>query len=435
MKPISTFALAASLAAGAGLLAAPAAAQLTRTTNDGKSGKQEEKAKKQDNKGISVKLGERTLTIGAQARQPLAELQAAVTAKDAANFPAKLAAAQAAAQTADEKYLVARLQLDYARGASDAAGTNAAMEAMIQSGGAPADELAALYSSVGEAAFNAGQFDKAGNAFEQLSKLQPNNAEVVSNLSVVRGRQGRTAEAAQLLARATEMKSAGGQAVPEDYYKRIIDQAYKSKDVALANKTLYTWLNAYPTEKNWSDALQTHRALVPLDDAAELDRFRLMRVAGALKSGDSYTDLAAYLLQKGLPGEAKAVLEDGAGKGVLSRGNAEYSRLLTQATQRATADRPTLAASEGKAGSAANGRIAANTGDAYMGYGDYAKAVAMYRLALQKGGVDAALVNTRLGMALAMSGDKAGAKTALAAVTGPRAELARYWLLWLDKRA
>jgi len=433
MKPISTFALAVSLTAGAALIASPAGAQLTRSANPGKEQKKE--TKKPDGKDVTIKMGERSLTITAGARQAISELQTAVNARDAATFPAKLAAAQAAAQTPDEKYLVARLNLDYARAASDKAGMNAAYEAMLQSGAAPASEQVVLYGQIGEAAFNAGDFDKAGNAFEQLSKLQPDNADVVSNLAIIRGRQGRTSEAAQLSARAAEMKLASGQQIPEDYYKRIIDQAYKAKDVALANKTLYSWLTAYPTPKNWADALQTHRALVPLDDAAELDRFRLMRVAGAIKSGTDYTNLAAYLLQKGLPGEAKAVLDDGAAKGALARGNAEYTRLLAQATQRANADRPTLAASESKASAAANGRIAANTGDAYMGYGDYAKAIAMYRLALQKGGVDASLVNTRLGMAMALSGDKAGAKTALTAVTGPRAELARYWLLWLDKRA
>lgn len=429
MKSISNLAMAVSLAVGTVALAAPADAQRT-----GNTGNQKPKQTAQP-KGVTVQLGERTLTISGQARQPLADLQAAVTARDAANFPARLAAAQAAAQTPDEKYLVARLQLDYARATNDTAAQTVAAEAMVQSGGAPASELPALYSVVGDAAFKAGQFDKAAAAFEQLIKLQPNNPDFVTNLAVVRSRQGRTAESAQLMNRAVEMRASAGQAVPEDYYKRIIAQAYKAKDVALANKTLYTWLNAYPTPQNWSDALQTHRALVPLDDAAELDRFRLMRVAGALKTEANYTDLAAYLLQKGMPGEARAVLEDGAAKGVVRRTNPEYTRLLAQATQRATADRPTLAASETQARAAGHGRIAANTGDAYMGYGDYAKAVAMYRLALQKGGVDANLVNTRLGMALAMSGDKAGARTALSAVTGPRAELARYWLLWLDKRA
>jgi len=35
-------------------------------------------------------------------------------------------------------------------------------------------------------------------------------------------------------------------------------------------------------------------------------------------------------------------------------------------------------------------------------------------------------------MVLAMSGDKAGATTALNAVTGTRADIAKYWQLWLS---
>ena len=58
-----------------------------------------------------------------------------------------------------------------------------------------------------------------------------------------------------------------------------------------------------------------------------------------------------------------------------------------------------------------------------------------YRLALQKGGIDANTANTRLGIALARSGDKAGAQAALAAVTGPRAPIAHYWVIWLNRAA
>ena len=42
-------------------------------------------------------------------------------------------------------------------------------------------------------------------------------------------------------------------------------------------------------------------------------------------------------------------------------------------------------------------------------------------------GVDAAAANTRLGIALARSGDKAGAVQALAQVSGPRASAAKLW--------
>jgi hypothetical protein len=54
---------------------------------------------------------------------------------------------------------------------------------------------------------------------------------------------------------------------------------------------------------------------------------------------------------------------------------------------------------------------------------------------LQKGSVDANVVNTRLGIALAMAGHKAEAETAFKAVGGARAEVANFWLIWLGQRA
>ena len=46
---------------------------------------------------------------------------------------------------------------------------------------------------------------------------------------------------------------------------------------------------------------------------------------------------------------------------------------------------------------------------------------------------DANLANIRLGAALALAGKRAEAETAFRAVTGPRAELAQLWLLWLSQ--
>ena len=60
----------------------------------------------------------------------------------------------------------------------------------------------------------------------------------------------------------------------------------------------------------------------------------------------------------------------------------------------------------------------------------------MYKLAGTKGGVDAATANLRLGASLAMAGDKAGAATALQMVTtGPRAQLAQFWLIKVNGKA
>ena len=63
------------------------------------------------------------------------------------------------------------------------------------------------------------------------------------------------------------------------------------------------------------------------------------------------------------------------------------------------------------------------------------RSIALYQAALGKSGVDANTVNMHLGMALAQSGDRAGAEAALRKVTGPRAEVAGLWLAWLARGA
>ena len=84
---------------------------------------------------------------------------------------------------------------------------------------------------------------------------------------------------------------------------------------------------------------------------------------------------------------------------------------------------------------AQSGKALLRIGDRYYAMGDYAKAVELYRKAMGKPGVDASVANLHIGMALARTGDKAGATTALNAVTGPRAEIAKFWLIYLNQRA
>ena len=93
-----------------------------------------------------------------------------------------------------------------------------------------------------------------------------------------------------------------------------------------------------------------------------------------------------------------------------------------------------MVSDEKRAPAAADGRLAANTGSAYLAYGDYAKAIDLFRLAQKKGGIDADVVNTRLGIALSRSGQKDDARAAFQAVTGAaRKDVAQFWLLWLDQ--
>ena len=110
--------------------------------------------------------------------------------------------------------------------------------------------------------------------------------------------------------------------------------------------------------------------------------------------------------------------------GKIPAGNATAKAMLTAAEAKSRQE-GSLAPTEARAKSANDGKLAALTGEAYYGQGNYAKAAELYRLALQKGGVDANEVNTRLGIALAASGDKAGAKAAFEAVRALRAPIWR----------
>jgi len=83
----------------------------------------------------------------------------------------------------------------------------------------------------------------------------------------------------------------------------------------------------------------------------------------------------------------------------------------------------------------ATGLAALSAADASFGQADYAKAAALYRAAILKGGIDTGSAGTRLGMALGLAGQRAEAETALQAVAGPSADLAQLWLTWFRQPA
>ena len=129
------------------------------------------------------------------------------------------------------------------------------------------------------------------------------------------------------------------------------------------------------------------------------------------------------------------MLEEGFAAKAIDRTRPIFRDVLAAASAKTAADRASLPSLERAALASPAAKQAMVTGDAYLGYGEWAKAAELYRAALTKSGVDAGLANFRLGIALARSGDKAGATAALNAVTGNRADIAKYWLLYLATRA
>ena len=365
------------------------------------------------------------------ALKALQELQKAVDANDTAAIPAKLAAAKAAAKTADDRYVAAVLEYKAAVAAKDNARKAAALEAVLASGFTglpPAD----LYVDLGDTYLALSQSGRAIEAYKRAIQLNPASVAAMARLAEALSDANRAAEAIPVLKSGIAAQERAGGKAPETWYKNVVALAAKAKLPSVVELSR-DWLRAYPTSANWENVLQMFHGTTTFDDTAELDLLRLMRATGSLEKRSHYLGYADLALAKGLSGEAKAVLDEGLAANAIQRDSAEVKDLYSSANSKAAASKASLPAAPE---SGANGRQTLNMGDAYYGYGDYQKAAEFYRSALSKSGVDADLANLHLGMALARSGDTAGAKAAFSAVgSGIPKQLAQFWQVYLATKA
>ena len=394
-------------------------------------GEQPQKQEKAPKGSATVTIGNQKIKISAAFAKAYQELVKAVDSNDTASMPAKVAAAHAAAQSKEEHYLASQAQLKAAVATKNDAEIGTALEALIGSGMLANDQLANAYLNLGKTRYNQKQFPQAVAAFEQVQKLEPGNQEIISLLAQARSVGGNPAEAVATIRQAIAQQSANGGKAPEEMYKRAISLAYKNK-LAVTPELSRQWAVAYPTPANWSDSIRIYRNLSNTDEASTLDLYRLTRAAKAMKDDGDYDRYAYLALSKGYPGEAKQVLEEGVAAGIVDVSKTPFKEEMAQAKAKSAGEAATLDAAATRGLSAPTAKAALTNGDLLYGYGQYAKAADLYRAALKKPGADAGLINLHLGMALARSGDKAGATAALNAVTGPRAEVAKYWLAFLQ---
>jgi uncharacterized protein HemY len=423
-------ALAASTALGSAAVAQDAGGYgTTNTQQDQPKEKGQEKASRG---GATTTIGNRQVKLSAAFAKSYQELLDAVNANDVAGAPAKVAAAHAAAKSADEHYLASQLELKAALAAKNEAAMGTALRGMIASGVAPQDQLSTLHLTLGKIYYNQKQFPQAVAEFEKTLQLEPGNAEATSLLAQAKLTSASPADAVAMLRKSIAEKSAGGQKAPEDLYKQALAAAYKAKLPEVVEISRQ-WAAAYPTPGNWSDAIRIYRNLNEVDDAGTLDLLRLARAAGALKGEADYDRYAYAALIKGYPGEAKAVLEEGIKAGAVDVAKSPFKEEMAQAKAKSAGEEATLDSAASKALAGGTAKQALATGDLLYGYGQYAKAADLYREALKRPGADSNLINLHLGMALARSGDKAGATAALNAVTGSQAEIAKYWLAYVSR--
>ena len=337
-------------------------------------------------------------------------------------------------KNADDVYIVNMLTLNSAINLKDNALIERSLEGALSSGKLAPEDQVKFRRNLGAMALQRQDYGKAAAEFEKLLAMNPNDAGLLVEIAELQRRQGQNQKAIATLQQAIGVQEKTAKA-DESWYRRALAIAYDSKlpaEIVSASEGL---LKAHPNATNWRDVLIIFRDSAKLDDQGNLDVMRLMRANSALTGERDYAEYAETATIRGLPGESKAVLDEGVAKGALKAATPFVKELLAQVNPKIAADKASLAGLEKEARAAANGKMALATADAHLGYANWAKAAELYKLALAKGGVDANMVNTRLGFALGNAGDKAGAEAALGAVTAPpRGQLARYYAVWLNNK-
>jgi len=416
MKLITTTAIALVAAAAA----TPAAAQY------GASAQQQQTVPQAP---AQAKAAQVQIKPSGKALKAIVDLQDTVKKNDFVNVPAKVAAAQAVASTKEDRYLIGKLQLDAALAQKDNAALAAAIDTIAGSGYLDTSKVAGLYMDLGGTYYNNKQYAQARAAYQKALAADPRNVEAPALMGESLFALGQKAEAAAAFQRAIQARVAAGQKPDENLLKRATVIAYDAGS-PIAAELGRQWVASYPSPESWRNSIAIYRNLNHPDVQGTLDLLRLMQATGALTVPGDYSLFARASAEQSNYNEAQAVLNAGIAAKVVNPADPEFRDIIAGLK---TKNKATVADLETAEKTAQNPSAYMRIGDWYYALARYAKAAELYRKAIGRPGVDSNTANLHLGMALARAGDKPGATTALNAVAGNRADIAKFWLAYVNQ--
>ena len=385
------------------------------------------------------------LNITPDVLKALQTAQKSAEAQDFAAAKTAIAEADSKAASNDDKYQIGAIKLNTGIASKDEAMKMEGLNQMLDSGLTPPEQAGQFNAVAADAALAQKNYDVAiqrGQAALaagcKAEAVQPTIAQAYfgkagTTNTTAEPARGFTQQGLAALMAAADATKAAGQQVPAQWYQIGVSRAEAAKlpDVTEWAKMSY---QADPSGQNLRTLVRLFQRANPnITNRENLDVLRLLGASDGLVVAQDFTEYAEMASKTGIYGEVKTVIDKGRSKGVLNA--SQGADVYQSAVPKIAGDKSTLGSAEADAQKAANGKIAAATADAYLGYGDYAKAASMFELAKQKGGVDADEVNTRLGIAKTLGGDTAGAKAAFEAVQGgARKQIAGLWLAYLGTK-
>ncbi|MDZ4137640.1 MAG: hypothetical protein U0995_10540 [Erythrobacter sp.] len=415
------FALALALASGTAVLAVPGFAEAAHA----------QRTKKDDKKKGAPKSAYSKEFIASY--QPLDE---ALKAPDA-NFDElkpRMLAIVPLAVSPEEQQALGGMLFNAAILGNDLPMQMQGIELMLNSGNIQPAEQGRFNLVAFQIASNLKQHEKARTYLQRAIDLNYTSenvsmADLQMNLVETYFSEDRYAEGLAFLSAAIAQRKEQALPVDERWYKRGVAIAYTNAVVPQVYDFVSDWVGDYPTAENWRDGVNLTRNLNDFEPQALLDLLRLGRKVGTLTEKNDFIYYIEAADSRRLPLEVKELIDSAYSSGIIPKGSDTFvDEQYRIASGRIAADRADLPALERDAGAAsAQMRTVLAAGDAFLNYGEYAKAVRFYEKSLSLPGVDRNLALTRLGIAQIAMGDAAAASQNLAKVEGVRIPVARLW--------
>ena len=309
-----------------------------------------------------------------------------------------------------------------------------AMEAKLDSGLTPQSEQPTLVKQLTAINYQNKNYDKAidfGNRAIKGGYADDQIRTIVGQSYYLKGDWKNTLKFEEDLVN-TQIKA--GQTPSLESLQLIYSACTKLQDDACQTRAMERLVQYYPKPEEWAQLLYGMRKDTSNNEADLFQTYRLMLDTDVLKDPTDYTEMAELALDAGSPGDATNVLQKAQEKNVFTdqRSKDRSQRLLDSAKKRAQADQAGLPKLEKEADAAPTGDKNIAVGRAYLGYGQYDKAVDQLQKGVSKGGVkneaDALLT---LGIAQLKAGHKDEAVKTFKSVKGDPAleRLANLWAL------
>jgi hypothetical protein len=381
-------------------------------------------------------------TVRPEVGKPLRAAQELTEKRQFREALAKLRDADAVSgKTAYESFMVERIRMSAAVGASDLESAQRAFDAIGGSSKISSADKLRMVESLAALSYKAQKYPAAIQWTQRYFRDGGNSAAMrtmlINSMYQSRDYSGVVKEITSDISQAER----SGNAPTEDRINLLMNAQLAMKDMNGYVWSLEKLVTYYPKKEYWVNLLQRLQSKKNFSDRFALDTFRLSLVTGGLTKTQDFMEMAQLALQAGYPAEGLAVMEQGYKLGALGNG-AEADRqkrlkdLIIKRGEEAKAKAAQAAALQ-DAESARSGDALVQLGYAMFTQGQGKKGVELMQKGIAKGELrrpeDAKL---HMGIAQVQSGETSRGLATLRSVGGTdgSAELAHLWMVYAKRR-